>query len=124
MMLALTLLSLASRAGEEAVAGIIAFLIILMIVLGGLTVYFLPTIIALFRHHHQWGAITVINLFFGWTFIGWVLTLAWAVSAGRERYHALSAALFIGATSNERLSITAIACGPPIAITACTARGG
>lgn len=85
MMLALTLLSLASRAGEEAVAGIIAFLIILMIVLGGLTVYFLPTIIALFRHHHQWGAITVINLFFGWTFIGWVLTLAWAVSAGRER---------------------------------------
>lgn len=85
MMAALALLDFTSRAGEQAVAGIIAFLILLAIVLVGLTVYFLPTIIALFRHHHQWGAITVVNLFFGWTFIGWVLTLAWSVSAGRER---------------------------------------
>lgn len=84
-MLAFTLLNFASSNEEQALAGIIAFLLILVVVIGGLIVYFLPTIIAVFRHHHQWGAITVVNLFFGWTFIGWVFTLAWSVSASRER---------------------------------------
>ena len=85
MMLALTLLNFAGGAGEEAAAGVIALLLLLVVVVVGLLFYFLPTIIAVVRHHHQWGAITVINLFFGWTFIGWILTLAWAVSAARER---------------------------------------
>lgn len=84
-MLAFNLLNFAPNSGEQALAGIIAFLLILVLVVGGLVLYFLPTIIGVFRHHHQWGAITVVNLFFGWTFIGWVLTLAWSVSGSRER---------------------------------------
>jgi len=84
MIPALTLLNFAPTSGEEALAGIIVFLIALVLIIGGLAIYFLPTIIALFRRHHQWGAITVINLFFGWTFVGWVLSLAWSMSA-RER---------------------------------------
>ena len=84
-MLSLTLLNLARNSGGEALAGIIAFIVFLMVLVGGLIIYFLPTMIALFRHHHHWGAIMVLNLFFGWTFIGWVLTLAWSVSAARER---------------------------------------
>ncbi|SEC87522.1 T4 immunity holin family protein [Burkholderia sp. WP9] len=43
-----------------------------------LALYFLPAIIALSRKHHNAGAIIIVNLFFGWTFIGWVWTLAWA----------------------------------------------
>ena len=81
----LILFQFALNSGDEALTGIIALIVLLVVVVGGVSIYFLPTIIALFRHHHQWGAITVINLFFGWTFIGWVLTLAWSVSAPRER---------------------------------------
>jgi len=46
--------------------------------------YFAPSIIAAARQHHQMGPILVINLFLGWTFIGWVIALAMSVSAKRE----------------------------------------
>lgn len=42
--------------------------------------YFLPTIIAL-KRHRQAGAVLVLNLFLGWTLIGWVIALAIACSA-------------------------------------------
>jgi hypothetical protein len=44
-------------------------------------VYFLPWIIAAKRSHHQHGAVAVINIFLGWTFVGWVIALAMACSA-------------------------------------------
>lgn len=44
-------------------------------------IYFVPTIVAIRRGHPQEGAITIINLFLGWTFIGWVVALAWACTA-------------------------------------------
>lgn len=47
-------------------------------------VYFVPTLVALYRQHHQTGAIVVINLFAGWTFIGWVAALAMACSAKQK----------------------------------------
>jgi hypothetical protein len=47
-------------------------------------VYFAPCLIAGIRNHHQSGSILVINLFLGWTFIGWVVALAMACSAVRQ----------------------------------------
>lgn len=49
-----------------------------------MTLYFLPTIIG--NRKRNANAIFVLNLFLGWTFIGWVIALVWAVSkdAGRE----------------------------------------
>jgi hypothetical protein len=44
----------------------------------GLSFYFLPFIIALIRGHHQRLAIFIMNLFLGWTFIGWIASLIWA----------------------------------------------
>lgn len=49
----------------------------------GTALYFLPTILAFHRYHSSRGAIFVINLFFGWTCIGWILTLIWALSEPR-----------------------------------------
>ncbi len=46
-----------------------------------LATYFAPTIIASARQHPQFGSILVINLFLGWTFIGWVVALAMSVSS-------------------------------------------
>ena len=43
-----------------------------------LAVYFIPAIVALERLHHNRGAIFVLNLFLGWTLLGWVAALVWA----------------------------------------------
>lgn len=43
-------------------------------------VYFLPCLIAGARNHPQGGPILIVNLFLGWTLIGWVAALAWACS--------------------------------------------
>lgn len=42
-------------------------------------VYFFPTIWATKEKKKNGGAIFVLNLFLGWTFIGWVVALVWAV---------------------------------------------
>ena len=43
--------------------------------------YFLPSIVASSRKHHSAGSVFVLNLFLGWTFIGWVVALAGPVAA-------------------------------------------
>lgn len=43
--------------------------------------YFLPSLIAGSRHLHERTAITLFNLVLGWTFIGWVIALIWAIAA-------------------------------------------
>ena len=45
-----------------------------------LVIYFLPTIIAVTRKHKQVNPIIIINLFGGFTYVGYVIALAWAVS--------------------------------------------
>lgn len=43
--------------------------------------YFLPSFIASSRRLPERGAITVFNLLLGWTFIGWIIALIWAITA-------------------------------------------
>ena len=45
-----------------------------------LGIYFLPDWIAQSRGHPNRGSIFVLNLFLGWTFLGWVAALIWANS--------------------------------------------
>jgi hypothetical protein len=45
----------------------------------GLVIYFAPALVAKRRRHRNLFAITVLNLFAGWTFVGWVVALLWAV---------------------------------------------
>ena len=56
--------------------------IVILVLLGILVVlvYFIPTIVGLFRHDIHVMGIFVLNLFLGCTFIGWVGALIWAVS--------------------------------------------
>jgi hypothetical protein len=42
--------------------------------------YFFPTWIALFRGKRNKGSIFVLNFFLGWTLVGWVVSLAWALA--------------------------------------------
>lgn len=41
--------------------------------------YFLPSYEASSRDHENFGAIGMLNLFLGWTLIGWVVAMVWAV---------------------------------------------
>ncbi|HXY04505.1 MAG TPA: superinfection immunity protein [Terriglobales bacterium] len=45
----------------------------------GLVLYFLPSILALARSKRDITAIFVLNLLLGWTAIGWVIALVWAL---------------------------------------------
>lgn len=52
------------------------FLIIPVVL--GLAVYFLPTMIGLRKRNA--GAIFALNLLLGWTLVGWVVSLVWALT--------------------------------------------
>ena len=45
----------------------------------GFILYFLPAIIAFARGKRDAGAILVLNFLLGWTAIGWVIALVWAL---------------------------------------------
>lgn len=52
-----------------------------LVVLGVvLFIYLLPWFVAEQRGHPNAGSIAVINIFLGWTFVGWVVALAMACS--------------------------------------------
>jgi hypothetical protein len=40
--------------------------------------YWIPSVVAVGRHVRNTGSVVVVNLFFGWTVIGWIIALAMA----------------------------------------------
>lgn len=52
--------------------------VLLFIVLLGM--YFLPAIIGFAKDKKNAGAILVLNLFLGWTGLGWIVALVWATA--------------------------------------------
>ena len=46
--------------------------------------YMLPSFVASKRRHRQVKAILVVNILLGWSFLGWVASLAWALTADVE----------------------------------------
>ena len=48
-----------------------------------LALYFLPTIVALARSHHNAVAIFLLNLLLGWTGLGWIVALVWSATNRR-----------------------------------------
>jgi hypothetical protein len=45
----------------------------------GFVMYFLPSLVAFGRGKRDLLSIFLLNLFLGWTFVGWVVALVWAV---------------------------------------------
>ena len=45
----------------------------------GFVMYFLPTVIALLREKRDKLSIFLLNFFLGWSLIGWVVALVWAL---------------------------------------------
>lgn len=57
----------------------------------GVALYFVPTIVAKDRKVPNFGSVAVINIFLGWTLVGWVIALAMAVRSVPPGTHAGSA---------------------------------
>ena len=45
-----------------------------------ISIYFFPTLVAFLREKNNTTAILILNLFLGWTFVGWVIALVWATT--------------------------------------------
>jgi heme/copper-type cytochrome/quinol oxidase subunit 1 len=65
---------------HEALA--VIFLVFIAIV--SFMLYFFPSKIAHSRNHRNTTAILIANIFFGWTFVGWVICLVWAFTNDKE----------------------------------------
>jgi hypothetical protein len=46
--------------------------------------YWFPTLLAFHWRHRNRVAILIVNFFFGWTLVGWVISLIWACTDNRE----------------------------------------
>ena len=49
-----------------------------------LVIYMLPTLIAYSREHPWRAEVAVVNIFLGWTLIGWIVVFLWAALARVE----------------------------------------
>ena len=70
-------------------------------VLAIILAYFIPTIVALIRGKKNKGSIIVVNVFLGWSVIGWVVALAWA--CGSDEKHTVHVVKESGSEELERL---------------------
>ena len=59
--------------------------VVIFTVLLALLAYFLPTVVAEARGHQNTGMIFLTNLLLGWTVLGWIGALIWAVTAVERR---------------------------------------
>jgi hypothetical protein len=51
-----------------------------LIVPAAIVFYFIPGMVAYWRHHSRPQVVLLFNLLIGWTLIGWVITLVWAIA--------------------------------------------
>lgn len=58
------------------------FALFLLVLL--LAFYFLPSVVAVNRKHKNRTPIILVNIFFGWFVVGWIVALIWAFTANTE----------------------------------------
>jgi hypothetical protein len=59
----------------------ISFAVLFLMIGLGIVVYFIPVMIAVARKHRKVTSIFLVNLFFGWSILGWIFALVWALRA-------------------------------------------
>lgn len=64
--------------------GLITHIISFKLLIIVLSSYFIPCIIAFIRKHHHAVPILLINIFLGWTFVAWIVCVAWSFSPVRK----------------------------------------
>ena len=62
----------------------IAIFIVISIVLILITLYFIPSIIAIKKRHKDLSKILMINTFLGWTIVGWIISLVMVINKQKK----------------------------------------
>ena len=65
-------------------------LTLLVVAAAAAWIYLLPSQIAVHRHTRRAGAIMILNFFLGWTAIGWLASLVWAICDRKSPSYPLS----------------------------------
>ena len=58
---------------------VVHLVVLIIVLLPMMAVYFIPAIVAYSKHKVNRAAILAVNFFLGWTFVGWVVALFWAL---------------------------------------------
>ena len=58
---------------------------LIFLLLLGFIIYFLPWFVALSGKHRNAVAIFLLNLFLGWSLIGWLAALVWAIAGAENK---------------------------------------
>jgi hypothetical protein len=74
------MVSMSGTLGAGTLGGVSSFAVVALMAVVLAAIYFLPTIVAAIRGMPQTAPIVIINLFLGWTLVGWVVALAMAVA--------------------------------------------
>lgn len=65
--------SCCSKTKRNAIAGLLLLAALAIL-------YLLPTLVAFSRNHQNVAPILIVNLFLGWSLIGWVVALSWSLT--------------------------------------------
>jgi len=77
VLIAVGFIALGGTQAGSAIGAMVLFLI-------GVVVYLLPAIVAKKREHPNTTSIVVLNIFLGWSVLGWIVALVWAFSAKKS----------------------------------------
>ena len=78
----------------------------LLVVLGLFAlVYFLPSLVALGRRNPDINSVFLINLWLGWTIIGWITAIGWALDRRRQSVATVPARSSLRLTAIRMLSL-------------------
>ncbi len=72
----------------ELILPFICFVLLAVVILMtfiSLAIYFVPIIIAYTRKHNNFVAICLLNVFTGWTFLGWLASLLWSLNSDVDK---------------------------------------
>ena len=58
--------------------------IVPILLISGIFIYLLPSIVAGSRDHRNVMPIVALNIFAGWTFVGWLASLIWSLTDNTE----------------------------------------
>jgi len=77
------------QAIADLVQGLFGLIVFAVVTIAIALFYLAPALLAGRRQHRDSGAIFVVNVFLGWTVIGWVAALAWAMTGNVEHQDAM-----------------------------------
>lgn len=80
-----------------------------ILIIFALIFYFAPAIQANHRRHKNRAAIFMLNLFLGWTFLGWVVAIVWAYTSNVEETK--EPTTFLPSTSGQKLTLAVLLIG-------------